>query len=132
MKIYIAGPLFSHAEQAYNRAVQSCLEQLGIETWLPQERAEGLTDPQAIRDNCIEGIIWADHILAILDGADADSGTAFEMGYAHAFGKAIHGLRTDFRGTGDDGGLNLMLSRSMVGVIDSVDALSHIAFLSWR
>jgi nucleoside 2-deoxyribosyltransferase len=120
-KIYVAGPLFSDAERAYNLRVKEILEQYDFDVWLPQERAAGLTDPQAIRDNCLEGIDWAGGVLAILDGADADSGTAFEMGYATAKDYPIDGIRSDFRGTGDDGGLNLMLSRSCTEIFKSVE-----------
>ena len=43
-------------------------------------------------------------MIAILDGVDVDSGTAAEIGYAHALGKRVYGLRTDFRLAGDNHG----------------------------
>lgn len=43
-----------------------------------------------------------DAVLAILDGADVDSGTAAEVGYAAARGKPVVGLRTDLRRVGDN------------------------------
>lgn len=46
----------------------------------------------------------ADGVVAILDGVDVDSGTAAEIGYAHARGKRVYGLRTDFRLAGDNHG----------------------------
>ncbi|MCA1704191.1 MAG: nucleoside 2-deoxyribosyltransferase [Actinobacteria bacterium] len=45
-----------------------------------------------------------DAILAILDGADVDSGTAAEIGYAAALGRPVVGLRTDTRVSGDNYG----------------------------
>jgi nucleoside 2-deoxyribosyltransferase len=53
----------------------------------------------------------SDLLVAVLDGADVDSGTAGEMGFAYGLGKAVHGLRTDFRMTGDNeaAGINLQL-----------------------
>jgi glutathione S-transferase len=41
-------------------------------------------------------------IFAVLDGTDVDSGTAAEIGYASGLGRAIVGLRTDFRMAGDN------------------------------
>ena len=52
-----------------------------------------------------------DMLVAVLDGVDVDSGTAGEMGFAYGLGKPVHGLRTDFRVTGDNeaAGINLQL-----------------------
>lgn len=41
-------------------------------------------------------------LLGVLDGADVDSGTAAEIGFASALGKRIVGLRTDFRTISDN------------------------------
>lgn len=46
----------------------------------------------------------ADIVFAILDGADVDSGTAAEIGYAAACNTPIVGLRTDLRQSGDNEG----------------------------
>jgi nucleoside 2-deoxyribosyltransferase len=46
----------------------------------------------------------ADALLAVLDGADVDSGTAAEIGFAAALGKPIVGLRLDTRQAGDNEG----------------------------
>ena len=43
-------------------------------------------------------------MLAVLDGADVDSGTAAEIGYAFARGKRILGYRGDFRLAADNVG----------------------------
>ena len=60
---------------------------------------------------CLETMDSADIVVAMLDGADSDSGTAFELGYALARGKKIIGVRTDFRQS-QDRGVNLMLSHA--------------------
>ncbi|MDD1656755.1 MAG: nucleoside 2-deoxyribosyltransferase, partial [Methanomicrobiales archaeon] len=46
------------------------------------------------------------------DGPDADSGTAWEMGYASALGVPVIALRTDSRRFSAERRLNLMLERS--------------------
>ena len=43
-------------------------------------------------------------VVAVLDGADVDSGTASEIGFAYALGKQIYGYRSDFRMAGDNEG----------------------------
>ena len=52
-----------------------------------------------------------DIVVGVLDGIDVDSGTASEMGFAYGIGKRVHGLRTDFRLTGDNlaAGVNLQV-----------------------
>ena len=45
-----------------------------------------------------------DGVVAVLDGADVDSGTAAEIGYAFARGKLIVGYRGDFRLSADNEG----------------------------
>ena len=57
----------------------------------------------------LDAINHSDVVVAILDGADTDSGTCIEIGYAKAKGKLVIGVRTDFR-SGEDRGLNLMVS----------------------
>ncbi len=57
----------------------------------------------------LDAINHSDAVVAILDGADSDSGTCIEIGYAKAKGKLIIEVRTDFR-SGEDRGLNLMVS----------------------
>jgi nucleoside 2-deoxyribosyltransferase len=47
-------------------------------------------------------IIQSAGVLAVLDGTDVDSGTASEVGFAAGNGKAIVGLRSDLRRTGDN------------------------------
>ena len=64
-------------------------------------------------------------VVAILDGADPDSGTAFECAIAWSRGIPVIGLRTDFRKGGDGvGNVNLMLSASCREMV-YVDSLMH-------
>jgi nucleoside 2-deoxyribosyltransferase len=36
MRLYVAGPLFSDAERAFNAGLAAAIERLGIEVFLPQ------------------------------------------------------------------------------------------------
>jgi len=50
-----------------------------------------------------QGIREYDMILGILDGAEVDSGTVAEIGFAAGIGLRCFGLRTDWRDSGEFG-----------------------------
>jgi len=110
--IYLAGPLFTEAEIAFNHSLSEKLRAAGYSIYLPQQECSGITDPRELFNICIRGLDKANLVLAILDGTDADSGTCFEVGYAYSKKIPIVGLRTDFRGSGEHMGVNLMLTNS--------------------
>lgn len=118
MKIYLAGPLFTTGERIFNRELAGSLSESGFDIFLPQKECGGLNDPEGIFRKCCEGLQWADIVVSVLEGSDADSGTAWETGYAFGKGVPVIGVRTDFRLQGDDRGLNLMLSRSCTVLIE--------------
>ena len=113
-KIYLAGPLFTLGELRFNADLARFLESEGFEVWLPQEHEPRGNTARAIFDMDVEALDDADMVVACMDGADPDSGTAWECGYAYAKGKPIVCYRTDFRISGDTAGApyNLMLSES--------------------
>jgi nucleoside 2-deoxyribosyltransferase len=114
--IYLAGPLFTAAEREWNERLAKALRARACKVVLPQVEAEPFITPQsvdfaAIFASCLENIRTSDAVVAIFDGTDVDSGTAFECGYAYATGKPIIGARTDLRSAGEENGVNAMLSR---------------------
>ena len=118
MRLYLAAPLFSQVQRTWNRSFAQALESLspGTTVRLPQDfRAEGrYNDPKhypVIFRRCLEALAEADAVVAVLDGADVDAGVAFEVGRAHALGKPIVGIRTDYR-PGAEQGVNLMVARA--------------------
>jgi len=117
-KLYLAGPLFTAAEQCFNADLARFLEREGFEVWLPQEheprRVKAQKRPKAIFAMAVAALDAADMVIACMDGPDPDSGTAWECGYAYAKGKPIVCYRTDFRLSGDTEGApyNLMLTES--------------------
>jgi len=113
-KIYLAGPLFTIAEQNFNAELARFLERQGFAVWLPQEHEPRRKTARAIFAMDLKALDWADMVVACMDGPDPDSGTAWECGYAYAKGKPVVCYRTDFRITGDTKGApyNLMLSES--------------------
>jgi nucleoside 2-deoxyribosyltransferase len=150
MRIYLAGPLgFSEAGRAFHQqVVRTRIEALGhclLDPWTISDPAEinaaialpygperrdrwralnvriGQANSDAI-DSC-------DLVFAVLDGADVDSGTAAEIGYACARGKKILGYRGDFRLSADNEGATVNLqvehfiSRSGGFIIASIASL---------
>ena len=103
MKIYLAGPLFSTAERNLNRELTKLLRDKGHEVWLPQEFEQQTMTSKQIFAKDVEGIDWADVVVANMDGADPDSGTCWECGYAYGK-KPVVLFRTDYRAGSRIGG----------------------------
>ncbi|HJJ31037.1 MAG TPA: nucleoside 2-deoxyribosyltransferase [Methanocorpusculum sp.] len=112
--VYFAAPLFSAGERAFNSEAAAALKKLCYSVHLPQELDDDAESRSENRELMIyqknlEALKKADIVVAVIDGADADSGTAWEMGYASALGKRIVALRTDFRRFSANECVNLML-----------------------
>jgi nucleoside 2-deoxyribosyltransferase len=124
VRIYVAGPLgFAEAGRVFHDTIVGSLERLGhevIDPWqlTPKKKTDAAAElpygvkrrrawrklNREIADNNRRGIDRCDAIVAVLDGADVDSGTAAEIGYGYARGKKILGYRGDFRLAGDNDG----------------------------
>ncbi len=87
--------------------------------FLPQESEVQHGSPAAIFQSDVAGIDGADIVVANMDGADPDSGTCWECGYANGKGKPTLLFRTDFRqaGESDEARYNLMLTESAAVVL---------------
>jgi nucleoside 2-deoxyribosyltransferase len=117
MKLYFAGPLFSAAERAWNAEIVAELRAAGHEVFLPQEQEPG-RDAAGIFATDVGGIDWAAALVAIMDGPDPDSGTAWECGYAYGK-KPVILVRTDIRAHDDRSGpYNAMLTGSATDRLD--------------
>jgi len=116
INVYVAGSLFNIAEREYNIKVKhaltkSCKSFANI--LLPQEQCANLTDAFDIYAQCVQDINNSQVVVALLDGIDIDSGTAWELGYAFGTNTPTIGLRTDFRSVAEDAGLNAMIGQSI-------------------
>lgn len=137
--IYLAAPLFSEAEQEFNRKLRDQITERGFSVFLPQEDSNDTTDMRHeekqsyIFQQNLDAIDNSDIIVAILDGgSDVDSGTAWELGYAFANKKPVLALKTDFRTLGSEGIVNLMievsadsLTTDISGLMDALEPYSH-------
>jgi nucleoside 2-deoxyribosyltransferase len=103
--IYIAGPLFSHAEREFLEKIVNTLARSArldplTNFFLPHRDGGELGKGPCRHDIFhldVAKINSADAVVALLDGQDSDSGTCVELGYAYANHKKIFGLLTDFR-----------------------------------
>jgi len=117
MKIYMAGALFSTAECEFNTKLANQLRLSGHEVFLPQEHEQRSDRPDLIFKSDVDGIDWAQVIVACLDGPDPDSGTCWELGYGYGTKKPCIVYRTDFRLFEGDDKVNLMMTESADRVI---------------
>ena len=77
---------------------------------------------------CRDALDGCDVVVALLDGTQVDDGTAWEIGYAHARGKVVVGIRTDFRQAGDTrySVVNAMIEGSCKAIVRDVDELLQV------
>jgi nucleoside 2-deoxyribosyltransferase len=101
VRIYLAGPLFTTPEREFNVQLATRLRAAGHQVWVPQEHPASERTGRAIFLKDLGGIDWAEGLVAIMDGADPDSGTCWECGYAYGKGKPVVLYRSDLRGSGD-------------------------------
>lgn len=100
--LYIAGPLFNSHERWYLEQIAALLENAGYTTFVPHRDA-GLVDKNAPLDRPrifradMAALDACDGCVALLTGADHDSGTCGELGYLYAKGKPCIGISDDMR-----------------------------------
>jgi nucleoside 2-deoxyribosyltransferase/predicted secreted protein len=116
-RVYLAAPLFSEAEREFNAATAKFLREHCYEVYLPQDTGDDRagrhrSENEEIFQANTRELDRSDIVVACIDGADADSGTSWEMGYAYARGTPVIAYRTDFRRVGAHEHVNLMLEES--------------------
>jgi nucleoside 2-deoxyribosyltransferase len=102
-----------------------------FDVFLPQETGDDShtrdkEEQSRIFSENLQDLEKSDIIVALIDGADADSGTAWEMGYSYAQKKQVIALRTDFRRAGMYEKVNLMLEESATVVTSTIHLLDAI------
>lgn len=125
---YIAAPLFSDGEKAFNLLVDAALREIGLDTWLPQRdggEAAPLVrqgaDEDTVRRRLFEldrdAITCCGVFVFVLDGRVPDEGGCVELGMAYARGVPCFGLQTDSRRFGGTDSNNLMIDYALAGGI---------------
>lgn len=101
-KIYVAGPLFNTHERWYLEQITAALEAAGYRTFLPHRDAGDLGEPtyearMRVFHADLAALDECDAVVALLTGADHDSGTCVELGYMFAHHKPCFGITDDRR-----------------------------------
>jgi nucleoside 2-deoxyribosyltransferase len=131
-QFYVAGPLFSDAQRSYlEQLVGRLARALDLDPrkdfFLPHRDAgdvgEGHTQRNVFEAD-LRHVRGAAAVIAWLDGQDADSGTAVEMGIAYEAGKPVFGLLTDFR-CWQAGALPTRLNNMIWGMCDDGRAIAR-------
>lgn len=135
--VYIAGPLFSQAELAFNENVDRRLRDWGYDTFLPQRDGNKLSDLLAggrsredavktIFDLDVKQIEKSDILLLIMDGRVPDEGACVELGIAYALNKECIGLKTDSRSLMGDLDNPLILGALRGKIATGIDELETL------
>jgi nucleoside 2-deoxyribosyltransferase len=129
MRLYVAAPLFTEAERAFNLVLVCALEAAGHDVYLPQRdtpTAEGAERTRSIFRANLATLAKADAVVALCDGPQVDDGTAWEIGYAYGRNIQVFGLRTDSRiGQQADERFNLMILESLSELSSTIEQLVH-------
>ena len=95
--VYLAAPLWTPEQKKRIASLAETLRREGYSVFVPMEHEiDNAWDmPQnewsrKVFDTDIEAIRNSAAVVAIYNGLYSDSGTAFEIGYAHALGKDIY------------------------------------------
>lgn len=126
MKVYIAGPLFSDGERAFNTKINAEIRNCGHETYLPQRDGGIVSEMPNIIDGIpketyvfrkdLENLKNCDLFLLLMDGRVPDEGACVALGFCLAHGKRCVGYKTDSR-SGYDGRDNIMITGALETVL---------------
>ena len=126
-KIFLASPFFNDRERDFNKKTAVTLRKNGFEVWLAQEapfiKNGTMEEKRKLFDIDISALKSSDVVVAILDGLEVDSGTAFEIGYASALDKPVIALKTDYRTFSKIENINLMLEVPLVKLCKDIDEI---------
>ena len=84
-------------------------------SWIHSTGLEGTGRAIFLKD--LEGLDWADGVVAIMDGPDPDSGTAWECGYAYARRIPVVLFRSDLRAS--SGVPDIPYNAMLIGAADA-------------
>ena len=99
--VYISGPLFTLGERAYLEQIADVCSAIGLSTYLPhRDVGFGPAIGEKAKQYFCEDLAMLQksrYVVAVIDGSDTDSGTAWEVGFSYASRKRIIGIREDIR-----------------------------------
>ncbi len=127
MKAYIAGKLWDKEDRAKLEKIDKLCKKLRISTYLPHRDMGVYTEndnPKLFFKRDKDEIDLCNFIIALLDWQGISSGTAWEIGYAHAKNKPIFGLVEDLSSINKEFRTCVMCMNS-VKLVDSLEKLKE-------
>lgn len=128
--VYISGPLFTPAERGYLEQIDNLCQTIGLSNYLPHRDAGfGPAREKQAEHYFNQDMLMLRNVrcvVAVVNGADIDSGTAWEIGFAYSSGKYLIGIREDVRDTE----INPMLACSL-NMTHSIEELKNF-LLGWK
>jgi len=128
MKIYVAGKLWDENDRVKVEEIDKLCKDLGHKTYLPHRDAgiyeEGM-DPEPIFKKDRDMVDWCDLMVAFLDWQGISSGTAWELGYAHARKKSVIGVVEDKKSLDKKFRICVMCFNSDVKLVESLEELKE-------
>lgn len=127
-KVYLASPFFNDEQLIDMIKVLGTLRNKNLNVFSPYENQHKDLEfgSKEWRDKTynsdVDHIKWCDFVVAIVDGNYMDSGTAWEIGYAHAINKPVIVVNLNQKP------INLMISDSLYAYIDSIESLEKYDF----
>lgn len=128
-KIYLASPFFNEKEIERMSKVRDILRAKGLDVFCPNEHQSpelefgSLEWREKTFKNDVDHIDWCDVVVAVVSqGNYDDSGTCWELGFAHATNKKV--ILVNVEGNS----INLMIANSLHAIITSYDELSDYDF----
>jgi len=126
--VYIAGPLFTPSQRNYLEKINKLIKSLGFNTYLPHKDGglfiRGITKSADFFDKDLNALDNCNILIAVLNGNEVDSGTAWEMGFAYFKKIPIIGILEDSRKPNDDL-LNVMISNSTIKIARNLEELKE-------
>jgi len=128
-KIYVAGKLWDNEDRTKIEKIDKFLQGLGHKTFLPHRDAgiyeEGM-NPDPIFKKDRDMVDWCDLMVAFLDWQGISSGTAWELGYAHAKGKRVIGFVEDKKSLNKKFRICVMCFNKKVELVENFEELKKL------
>lgn len=129
-KVYIGGPLFTEGDRKLLEDIDRLCTRVGLQTYLPHRDAglfeRGTKSSRRFFLGDLSKLDEVDLIIAVLNGIEVDSGTSFEMGYAHAKETPIIGYVNDTRIYDPQNQLNPMIMNSLHSLTHNLQELEEV------
>ena len=118
---YAAGPFFNPAQVASMTRMEQVLESHGKSLFKPRFASDVVkVGARACFEADLHGILSSTAVMANL--MDEDSGTMYEIGFAHAHAMPVYGY---LEGAHDGTKVNLMIAESLDALFASADDLAR-------